>query len=459
MKPLTQEAYQLLHDSSLVLARAERNGIHVDVDYCKRATKHLERRLKRMREELNDSEIAEIGRRTYGFKFNIGSDEQLAHILFDVMELESSIKTASGKNSVNAESLQSLHLPALDTHIRIKKLKKAKDTYLANFLKEAVDGYMHPFFNLNSVVSFRSSSSDPNFQNIPNRDPEIRAICRKAIIPRPGRKLGCMDFSSVEVRKGTAYHKDPTMIKYNSDPTTDMHRDMAKEIYMIDDAMWDWIVKETPKNAKMIRHSGKNEFVFPEFYGDWYKSCGPNLYRSAGNDTHILPDGMLLTEWLAKNGMPDYAAFEKHMKEVERAFWYDRFPVYTEWKEKWWNQYLKKGYFDTLTGFRCQGIMDRKQAINYPIQGSAFHATLFSLIEIDKVIEDNQLDSMIIGQIHDECVLDLVVEEEEFLLKECKHIMTKKIREHWKWINVPIDVEIEVTPVDGSWLEKKEIEI
>lgn len=459
MKPLTMEAYDLMHNSAIVLSRIEQNGIHVDVDYCHKAIAHLGRRIDRMKQQILDSEIGQLGKKTFGFKFNINSDEQLAHLLYNVMGMTSPIKTNKGNNSVKAEALEILNIHGLDILIKIKQLEKAKTTYLVNFLKETVNGYMHPFYHLHLARTFRSSSSDPNFQNVPNRDPEIRAICRKAIIPRPGRKIATIDFSGVEVRIGTAYHKDPTMIKYNSDPSTDLHRDMAQEIYCFDDDEWGWIKEQNGHTAKAIRHSSKNQFVFPSFYGDWYKSCAPNLWKSAHASTHILPNGVRLEQWLYQSGIRNYDNFEKHMKEIDRAFWEDRFTVYSEWKEQWWTAYQKQGYFDTLTGFRCQGVMGRNDVTNYPVQGSAFHSTLFSLIEIDKVIENNNLQTLIIGQIHDECVLDLVPEEQDFLLPKCKEIMTQKIRDHWKWINVPIDIEIEITGINGSWAEKSEITI
>lgn len=457
MKPITMDAYNLMHDSVLVLSRIEQNGIRVDVDYCRKAIAHLGRRIARMDEEVLDSEIGKLGKKTFGFKFNIKSDEQLAHLIYDIMGMTSPIKTSKGNNSVKAEILEVMNIPGLDLLVRSKQLEKARTTYLTNFLKEEVDGYMHPLYHLNLARTYRSSSSDPNFQNIPNRDAEITMICRKAIIPRPGRKIAALDFSGVEVRVGTAYHKDPVMMKYNSDPSTDLHRDMAQEIYCFDDDEWGWVKEKSVRTAKAIRHSSKNQFVFPSFYGDWYKSCAPNLWKSAHAATHILPNGLGLEQWLHKSGIKDYDDFETHMKEIDRSFWEDRFSVYSEWKDQWYKDYQRKGHFDTLTGFRCQGVMGRNDVINYPVQGSAFHFTLYSMIEIDKVIQDNALDTLIIGQIHDELVLDLVPEEEEFLLRECKRIMTEQIRDHWKWINVPIDVEIEVTPVDGSWIEKSEI--
>ena len=59
-------------------------------------------------------------------------------------------------------------------------------------------------------------------------------MCRKALFPRPGHQLLEADFSGLEVRIAACYHKDKTMVKYITDPTTDMHGDMAKQIFMID---------------------------------------------------------------------------------------------------------------------------------------------------------------------------------------------------------------------------------
>jgi DNA polymerase I-like protein with 3'-5' exonuclease and polymerase domains len=67
--------------------------------------------------------------------------------------------------------------------------------------------------------------------------------------------------------------------------------------------------------------------------------------------------------------------------------------------------------------------------------------------------------SKIVGQIHDSIVADVHEEELEEFLKTAQQIMTKRIRKRFDWINVPLDVEAEVTPINGSWYEKKEIPI
>ena len=126
-------------------------------------------------------------------------------------------------------------IPELDNLLRIRKLKKVRDTYLEGFLREQVNGYIHPFFNLHLVRTYRSSSDHPNFQNIPKRDKEAMNIVRRAIFPRPGHQLLELDYSGLEVRIAACYHKDKTMLRYIGDPHSDMHGDMAKQIFIIDD--------------------------------------------------------------------------------------------------------------------------------------------------------------------------------------------------------------------------------
>lgn len=43
------------------------------------------------------------------------------------------------------------------------------------------------------------------------------------------------------------------------------------------------------------------------------------------------------------------------------------------------------------------------------------------------------------------------------VLATANRIMTQDIRKHWPWIIVPLEVEVELTPVDGSWYLKKEV--
>ena len=102
--------------------------------------------------------------------------------------------------------------------------------------------------------------------------------------------------------------------------------------------------------------------------------------------------------------------------------------------------------------------MDKKQCVNYPIQGSAFHCLLWSLIQLQKEIKKRKMKTLIIGQIHDSILADVPTKELRTYCELAKEIMTERLLKHWKWIIVPMEVDCEVAPAGKSWFEKKGIE-
>ena len=124
-----------------------------------------------------------------------------------------------------------LEIPELNNLLQIRKLKKNRDTYLNGFLREQVNGYIHPSFNLHLVRTFRSSANSPNFQNIPIRDKESMQLTRRALFPRPGHQLLEIDYGQLEVRIAACYNQDKQLI--HDIVQGDMHGDMASQIFMI----------------------------------------------------------------------------------------------------------------------------------------------------------------------------------------------------------------------------------
>ena len=187
-------------------------------------------------------------------------------------------------------------------------------------------------------------------------------LTRKAIFPKPGHQLLEIDYSGVEVRLGECYHHDPVMRKYIEDPTSDMHGDMACQIFMLDK-----LDKSIPSN-KMMRQAAKNGFVFPQFYGDYYVNCAENIAckwcelskGKWGEGEGIEYNGKHISDHLIVNGINSFARFVDHIKAIEDDFWNRRFKVYNRWKDKWWEAYQKNGFVNMYTGFRCSGIMRKK---------------------------------------------------------------------------------------------------
>jgi len=459
--PCENSAYKLLHNGSVALAQVEANGMRVDTDYLETAIKKTNRRINRIAVELQQDKIYKTWRKHFGSKTNMGSREQLGVILFDEMGHKCLTRNKNDKPKSDEEALSSTGLPFVKKYLKMEQLKKAQSTYLKGILRHVTDGFVHPNFPLHLVQSYRGSSDAPNFQNIPIRDPAISKLIRRAFIPRPDHQIVEVDYGGVEICCATCYHKDPRMIRYINNPKLDLHRDMAGQCYVL----------EKNEITKDARYCGKNQFVFPQFYGDWYLNCAQGLWKiidtmnltnpETGHDlySHLETQGIYELGDCDPNEKPKKGTFEKHIQEVEYDFWNNRFKVYGQWKKDWWQAYQDSGYFDTLTGFRVAGVLDRKQAINYPVQGSAFHWLLWSLIKIQRLLRKYKMRSLIVGQIHDSIVSDVHKDETEDYLEIAKQVMTIDVKKHWPWINVPLTIEAEVAPVGGTWYDKKKVKI
>jgi hypothetical protein len=325
------------------------------------------------------------------------------------------------------------------------------------WIKEIVDVYdievedYHNFFA--NEICVHNSSSNINFQNIPNRDEESMQVCRRALFARPGNQLMEVDTSGMEVRISACYHKDPTMIKYIKDPKSDLHRDMAQQIFLLDN-----LDKKNPDHAN-LRFIAKSAFVFAQFYGDYYKNCAINIVsnwcklpQSRWKAGQGIPfEGGTISDHMISKGIKSFDAFTDHLKDIEDNFWGVRFAEYAEWKERWYKTYLKYGYLDMYTGFRCSGVISRNDCINYPVQGAAFHCLLWSLIQIDRIQREENWDTRLVGQIHDSLVLDVHPDEAEHVYKTIRRVMCEDLPNAWKWISVPIDVEAKISPAGDSW--------
>ncbi len=458
MIPTTREAYQLLHDGAVALSRVEHNGIRVDVGYLTTTIKKTEQDIANLKKELNSDKVLKVWNRRFGTKTNIGSREQLGKVIFEDLGYPCENKTPTGRPKTDIEALETVDLPFVKRYVRLEKLKKAKGTYLEGILRETVDGFLHPSFNLNTVRTFRSSSSDPNFQNIPIRDPEIGRLIRTAFIPRRNHVLVEIDLKGNEVGTAACYNKDKKLIEYIKDKTKDMHRDMAMECYRL----------KEKQVSKAARNVAKACFVFAQFYGDYYVHSARGLWDAIGREGLQTTDGVSLREHLASKGITELGAcdpdqrpvkgtFEHHIKEVENKFWNERFRGYTAWKKRWYEAYLECGEYTMLTGFREVGWFSRNDVWNWPVQGSAFHCLLWDLIQLSRRISKLKMGSKIVGQIHDSIEADVPKHEEQDYLQLAKQIMTVDLLKAWDWIIVPMSIEAESSAV--NWFEKKKVEV
>lgn len=468
MKATTLDAQKLFQEGMIALADVEANGIRIDKKYLHETIKDITKKADKLEDSIKKDLIYKLWYKRFKEKTKICGG-QLAEVLYK--DLKYDFKNFTDKNhnpKADEETLKKIKLNVVQDFLKLEKYNKLANTFLNGIRQELVDGYLHPFFNLHTVISYRSSSSNPNFQNLPVRDPFGKQVIRSCFIPREGRQILELDFKGIEVGISACYNKDKNLIAYVKDTKNkDMHRDMAMECYML----------KKEEISKETRYCAKNRFVFPQFYGSYYVDCAEALWQSLdGMNLHLEGSGIdskaprTIRGHLAKKGIkelgecnpehrPVPGTFEYHIKEIEERFWNIRFPGFKKWKQQWWNDYQEKGEFSLLTGFTCRGVYKRNECINLGTQGTAFHCLLWCLIELNKWLKKEKMKSLIIGQVHDSIELDVVPSERDKLLKKAHQLMTKELPAHWKWIIVPLEIEAEITPINKSWYYKKGIEI
>lgn len=448
-----KKAFDLFNEGSIVLGDIQDNGVHVDEEYCHSEQERYQKRIEVIEKNISKSNEARLFQahtgRELALKDKDYSDRDLQILFYDVLNLGPKRKEGEPPppRKVDEETLEDFESEIATLILKRRKFRKIEGTYLSQFIRETYHGLMNPFFNLIIPVSYRGSSSDPNFQNIPKRDEQAKKATRRAIKPSPGNRLLESDFSGIEVAINACYNQDPTLISYITDPSNDMHRDSACDIWKI------------PINEvhKMVRFYAKNQWVFPQFYGSWYKQCAKNLWRTAKREGLVTNSGTKVMELMFADGIRTLEDFESHCKTVENKFWQERFKIYNQWKMDIQFLYRKQGYIETFFGFRFNNYMSRNECTNYPAQGTAFHVLLWTLINVHNQFRREGMLAKIIGQIHDSMLVDHPPNETDRVIEIIDYWGTEKIREMFKWIIIPLKIEHEVTEIDGSWYEKKEI--
>ena len=118
----------------------------------------------------------------------------------------------------------------------------------------------------------------------------------------------------------------------------------------------------------------------------------------------------------------------------------------------------EKGYVTTICG-RRRDIPEvysanhmvrefgKRAAMNAPIQGSAADLIKIAMLAIDKAMEEKNVRSRMILQVHDELIFDVPEEEVELMKELVTEGMTKAMT-----LDVPLTVECNI---GKNWYEAK----
>jgi uracil-DNA glycosylase family 4 len=423
-----KHGYSLFHKGQQSLCEMTINGFKVDTVALQKNYIELDKRAMNLYQKIMSSPEVKDWQ-----DFNPNSGPHLIELFYDRLDFPVIERTKNGQPSTTTDVLRGFYevhgVEIANLLADYKAAVKTRDTFLDGIRRAVVGDTIHPDYSLNLVASYRSSSQNPNFQNIPKRDEEMMKMIRSVFVPREGYVFLDVDYTSLEGFMGCNYHKDKVMAQYLLDEDTDMHADTAQDLFKIKKEDID------PKLFKKMRSVGKTA-NFALQYGSSSRMLGYNLWHG-----HLTNE---LKAELAKVGIESYDDWLDHTKEIYRVYWEERFEELNEWRKRQWETYIRKGYVVSQTGFLYTSLMTMNQVGNYPIQGSGFHVLLQGINSLTEEIQERGMRSRFVAEIHDSFILE-VPEDEIGMMKSLikKHFITD-VKDRHLWITMPLRMTGEV---------------
>ena len=396
-----------------VLSAMEMEGVRIDLMQLRKYSSALS-------VEMND--IQEKVREMTGEpELNILSPKQIGVLLFEKLKLDPKIKPKSGVRysyPTDEDTLNTLadKHPIINEILEYRGIKKLLSTYiepLPSYISP-VTGKIHTTFNQALTATGRLSSSKPNLQNIPIRTERGKEI-RKAFIPsRPDGVIVSADYSQIELRIMAHLSCDQHLIAAFRNGE-DVHSMTAAKIFGID-------IKDVTEAQRRIAKTAN----FGIMYGISAFGLSQRLHIGRAE---------------AKKIIEDYFA---------------NFPAISSYIEDTLTAARETGYVETIFGRRrylpdinsrngTVRALSERTAINAPIQGTSADIIKLAMINVDRRIASEGLQSRMILQIHDELLFDSIPSEVETL----KKIVTEEM-ENVTELSVPLTVECNY---GNNWLE------
>ena len=170
-------------------------GVLVDLDKAEQTKKLLHEQEEQIRKEI---------KRSTGVLVEPWVATSVASVL-EHYGIEYKTTDKTNQPSITKAYLQSIPHEVAGQILKLRELNKANSTFIDSILRYQHNGRIHcEFHQLRSddggTITGRFSSSNPNLQQIPARDPDLKKAIRGLFIPEPGDQWGSFDYSSQEPR-------------------------------------------------------------------------------------------------------------------------------------------------------------------------------------------------------------------------------------------------------------------
>ena len=393
-----------------VLSYMELEGINIDVSFLNNFSSVLDNDIYKLENKIFEK---------VGVKFNLASPKQLGVVLFEKLKIvDNPKKTKTGQYSTSEEVLSNLskkNLIVVDI-LDWRSLIKLQNTYVKALPLQVnkLTKRIHTQFNQAVAATGRLSSNHPNLQNIPIRTAEGKQVRKAFCAVDNNHVILAADYSQIELRIIASLANELNMINaFNNEE--DIHSSTASKIFGI---AVENISKEQRSQAKTVN--------FGIIYG------------------------------VSAFGLSSQTSLTRKESKIIIDAYYESYPGLKSFINKQINFARENGYVETILGRRryLKDINSRnsivrsaseRNAINAPIQGSAADIIKLAMININKRLKNEKLETKMMLQVHDELVFETPKKEIEKCVKIIRHEMENVFD-----LRVKLKVDINY---GNNWLE------
>jgi len=359
------------------LMRMEQTGVAIDAAELAKFSLELGDRIATIKAEVDT---------LAGTPLNLGSNKQLATVLFETLGLRSGRKTKTGY-SVDSDVLEGLRdqHPLVPLILEYRTLSKLKSTYVDSLPNEVNPntGRVHTSFNQTIAATGRLSSVNPNLQNIPIRTDIGRRVRRSFVADhRPDHRLYddatllAADYSQMELRILAHMSGEPFLIDAFREGA-DIHAATAALVSGVD------LGEVSPDQRRIAKTVN---------FGILYGMQAYGLSRDTG--------------------MPRAEA-----QAFIAAYW-ERLPRVKAFFDSLVEGGVTDGYVSTIRGRRrylpdltssngARRQAAQRMAMNMPIQGTQADIVKQAMLNLEGRLDERSLPARMILQVHDELVLEV----------------------------------------------------
>lgn len=397
-----------------------------------------------------------------GTEFNLGSGPQLTKVMnsFDIHSPKTSPKT--GKELWPVGVLLGIEHPICGKLLEVRSLDKVLGTYFEPIL-EWPESTVHCNHKNWGTVTGRMSCTNPNLQNIAKNVQNLqgnatddatmeamsaflgahgseftdmtsasgarvggvtlggmRAVAstyeesgydvsvRRLFIGRPGYRLYMLDYSQMEMRVFADYVQDDNLHGLLESSDFDFHSHVAKTVWSVDEDAALWNFYRTL--AKAVN--------FGLIYGIGIKKLASQIKATVEE---------------AKKYKKDY--FDRFPKA--RLF-IDQVTETLERRRYIFNRYKRRYWVDPSKAY---------VGVNYLVQGTSADIVKNRMVACQNFVEENNLKSRMLTQVHDELLFEVHESEESWLPWKFQEIMEEK--------QINTFLPVDVSRGNPSWANKQ----